>query len=90
MERNIKVFRVHRLLYWISLALIIIIIGVLIVSHLGGLFGLVLLAPLVVVFLANFFAARGSSLESSSSAVMSCRLAVFGRASRLQCPTPDG
>jgi hypothetical protein len=61
MERNIKVFRVHRALYWFYLVLLIII-AALIVTHLDQL-DLALVVPLVLLaalFLVHFVTARGA------------------------------
>jgi|SRR5690348_15270849 len=61
MERNIKVFRVHRALYWFYL-LLLFIIAALVVTHLDQL-DWALVVPLVllaVLFLVHFVTARGA------------------------------
>jgi hypothetical protein len=61
MERNIKVFRVHRALYWFYLVLLIIIAAV-VFTHLDQL-DLALVAPvvlLVALFLVLFVTAKGA------------------------------
>jgi hypothetical protein len=61
MERNIKVFRVHRALYWFYLVLIVLIVA-LIATHLDQLDAALIapLALLAVLFVVHFVTAKGA------------------------------